>query len=65
MDNVFSYFLSVAILATFAVVAVGIISMAVHGDFYMRNANKMMRLRVIFQGIAVAIIAFIAWVETF
>ncbi len=58
-------FLGLALLATLAVVAVGIISMAVHGDFYMRNANKMMRLRVIFQGIAVAIIALLGFLATF
>ncbi len=65
MDTVLSIFLGLAMLATLAVVAVGIISFGVHGDFYMRNANKIMRLRVIMQGIAVAIVAFIGFLATF
>ena len=49
-------------LAVLVVIAVGIISSAVHGDFYMRNSNKLMRMRVIFQGIAVAVGAFAGFV---
>ncbi len=55
------YLLGFAMLATLAVLAVGVISFGVHGDFYMRNANKLMRLRVIMQGIAVAILALIVY----
>ena len=61
MDWVLSILLGFAMLATVAVLAVGVISFGVHGDFYMRNANKLMRLRVIFQGIAVAIFALIGY----
>lgn len=56
-----SYLLGFAMLATLAVLAVGVISFGVHGDFYMRNANKLMRLRVIMQGLAVAILALIVY----
>jgi len=56
-----SYLLGFAMLATLAVLAVGVISFGVHGDFYMRNANKLMRLRVIMQGVAVAILALIVY----
>ena len=45
--------------ATLVVLATGIISFALHGDFYLRNANKLMRMRVIAQGIAIAIFALI------
>ncbi len=65
MDTVLSIFLGLAMLATLAVVAVGIISFGVHGSFYMRNANKIMRLRVIFQGVAIAIVALIGFLATF
>ena len=65
MDTLLSILLGLAMLATLALVAVGIISFGVHGDFYMRNANKIMRLRVIMQGIAVAIVALIAFLATF
>ena len=61
METVLSILLGFAMLATLAVLAVGVISFGVHGDFYMRNANKIMRLRVIFQGIAVAIFALIGY----
>ncbi len=61
MDTMLSYLLGFAMLATLAVLAVGVISFGVHGDFYMRNANKLMRLRVIMQGLAVAILALIVY----
>ena len=65
MDTVLSILLGLAMLATLAVVAIGIISFGVHGDFYMRNANKIMRLRVIFQGVAVAIVASLGLLAAF
>ncbi len=65
MDTVLSIFLGLAMLATLAVVAIGIISFGVHGDFYMRNANKIMRLRVIMQGVAVAIFVLIGLLAAF
>ncbi len=61
MDTMLSYLLGFAMLATLAVLAVGVISFGVHGDFYMRNANNLMRLRVIMQGLAVAILALIVY----
>ncbi|NQV82203.1 MAG: twin transmembrane helix small protein [Rhodospirillales bacterium] len=59
METLLSIILGLAMFATVAVLATGVISFAVHGDFYLRNANKLMRWRVIIQGIAVAIFAFI------
>jgi hypothetical protein len=59
METLLSYLLGLAMFATVAVLATGIISFAVHGEFYIRNANKLMRLRVLMQGIAVAIFALI------
>ena len=58
MNTVIAILIGLAMLATLVAVAVGIISSAVHGDFYMRNANNLMRMRVIFQGIAVGVVAF-------
>jgi len=51
------FLLGAAMFATLAVVVVGIISFAVHGKFYKRNSNKMMRMRVLFQAIAMVIFA--------
>ena len=59
METALSYLLGLAMFATLVVLATGIISFALHGDFYLRNANKLMRMRVIMQGIAVAIFALI------
>ncbi|MBL4690252.1 MAG: HIG1 domain-containing protein [Rhodospirillales bacterium] len=59
METALSYLLGLAMFATLVVLATGIISFALHGDFYLRNANKLMRMRVIAQGIAVAIFALI------
>lgn len=45
----------VAVIATAAVLIVliiGLVSMMRGGDFNDRNANRLMRLRVIFQGVA-------------
>ena len=61
METVLPYLLGVAMFATVAVLATGIISFAVHGDFYLRHANNLMRMRVILQGIAVAIFALIVF----
>ena len=52
----------IAMVATIAVVIVGVVSFATHGDWYTENANKMMRVRVIVQGFALALIAVVAWV---
>lgn len=57
MDTVLTYLLGFAMLATVAILAVGVISFGVHGDFYLRHANHLMRARVAMQGIAVAILA--------
>ncbi|MBC8339627.1 MAG: twin transmembrane helix small protein [Rhodospirillales bacterium] len=61
METVLPYLLGAAMLATLAVLATGIIGFAVHGDFYLRHANNLMRMRVIMQGIAVAVLALIVF----
>ncbi|MBT3306993.1 MAG: hypothetical protein HN377_10985 [Alphaproteobacteria bacterium] len=59
MEILLSILLSLALFATVVVLATGIISFAVHGEFYLRNANKLMRLRVLAQGVAITIFAII------
>lgn len=61
MDTLLSYFLGFAMVATLVVLVVGIVSFAVHGRFYQKNANKLMRARVILQGLALAIFGLITW----
>ncbi|NQV45841.1 MAG: HIG1 domain-containing protein [Rhodospirillales bacterium] len=61
MDTFLSFSLGAAMLATLAVLVVGVVSFAVHGRFYVKNANKLMRARVVMQGIALLIFALIMW----
>ncbi|MHC8508650.1 MAG: HIG1 domain-containing protein [Rhodospirillales bacterium] len=48
-----------AMLATFVVLVIGVVSFAVNGRFYQKNANRLMRLRVIMQGLALLVFALI------
>ncbi|MEE8350689.1 MAG: twin transmembrane helix small protein [Rhodospirillales bacterium] len=49
--------LGLAMAVTLVVLIIGIVSFGVHGEFYKRHANNLMRARVVFQGVAVAIFA--------
>jgi len=52
MEPIFSFLMGAAMFFTLLVLVIGIVSFGVYGDFYRRNSNKLMRLRVIFQGLA-------------
>lgn len=41
-------------LATLVTLGIGVVGMGKGGDFNRRNSNKLMRLRVLFQGLAIA-----------
>ena len=43
-------------IAAAVVLVVGVIAMAVNGKFNKKNSNNLMRLRVLFQSIALAIV---------
>jgi len=62
MENFLGLFLGLGVLATVVVLVIGILSFAVHGPFYQKHANHLMRLRVLFQGIAVATLAMIVYI---
>ena len=47
--------------ATQAVVVVGVIAMAVNGKLNKNHSNKLMRLRVLFQAIAIFVFVVIVW----
>ena len=47
--------------ATLAVVVVGVIAMAVNGKLNKNHSNKLMRLRVLFQAIAIFVLVVIVW----
>ena len=46
---------------TLAVVVVGVIAMAVNGKLNKNHSNKLMRLRVLFQAIAIFVFVVIVW----
>ena len=47
--------------ATLAVVVIGVIAMAVNGKLNKNHSNKLMRLRVLFQAIAIFVFVLIIW----
>mgnify|MGYP002009570152 FL=1 len=47
--------------ATLAVVIIGVIAMAVNGKLNKSHSNKLMRLRVLFQAIAILVFVIIVW----
>ena len=57
MSGFFTILVIIAMIATLAVVVVGVISMARGGAFNKRNANKLMRLRIGLQ--ATALLCFV------
>ena len=48
-------------VAAFLVVVVGVIAMAVNGKLNKNHSNKLMRLRVLFQAIAIFVFVVIVW----
>ena len=55
------FILVLFMLATFAVVIVGVIAMAVNGKLNKNHSNKLMRLRVLFQAVAILVFVIIVW----
>ena len=48
-------------VATLFVVVIGVIAMAVNGKLNKNHSNKLMRLRVLFQAIAILVFVIIIW----
>jgi phosphatidylglycerophosphate synthase len=57
MESAFPWLVILAVGATLAVLIVGVVSMLRQGGFNARHSNRMMRLRVIFQFVAIMLIA--------
>ncbi len=62
MPDTLTILLFVAMGITLVVLFTGLISMARGGEFNRKNSNRLMRLRVVFQGIAVLILLLLAFV---
>ncbi|MDX2222383.1 MAG: twin transmembrane helix small protein [Rhodospirillaceae bacterium] len=54
--SVLNALIGVALLAVFAVLATGLVSFVVGGEFNRKYANKLMRLRVATQAVAVLLL---------
>ena len=52
-STLIAIFAAAAVVAVLVVLFIGLLSMFRGGEFNDRNANRLMRMRVIFQGIAV------------
>jgi predicted membrane protein len=59
--DVFSFLIPAALLAVAAVLGVGIYSLFRGGDFGRSYSNKLMRLRVVMQALAVAVLMAAVW----
>lgn len=62
MSHALTILLFVAMGITLIVLFTGLISMARGGEFDRKNANRLMRLRVLFQGIAILIFLLLVFV---
>ena len=59
--DIFDVLIPAALVAVAAVLAFGIYSLFRGGDFARSNSNKLMRLRVVMQAVAVAVLMAAAW----
>ena len=62
MDPFLAFLLGAAMLGTLLVLVIGVVSFAVHGEFYKKNSNKLMCLRVLLQGLALLFFAILLFV---
>ena len=62
MNPFLAFLLGAAMLGTLLVLVIGVVSFAVHGEFYKKNSNKLMRLRVLLQGLALLFFAILLFV---
>lgn len=61
MDTLFTLAVPIAILVVFVILCFGIYSLMRGGEFARSNSNKLMRLRVIAQFIAIVILMAALW----
>ena len=58
------YLMLIFMLLALLMVVIGIIAMALNNNFYKTNSNKLMRMRVLFQGITLILLAIVVWLST-
>ena len=57
LKDILPYLIGFALFAVLAVLATGIVAMFRGGEFNAKYSNKLMRWRVIMQGVAIALLA--------
>ena len=62
-STVLPFVLIVSMVLALLMVVVGVIAMAKNGNFNKKHSNKLMRMRVLFQGIAVLVFAAIIYLS--
>ena len=62
--DVFSYLIPLALTAVVVVLAFGIYALFRGGDFGRSYSNKLMRLRVVMQAVAIAVLMGAVWWRT-
>ncbi|MEW5704303.1 MAG: twin transmembrane helix small protein [Pseudomonadota bacterium] len=64
LAHILPYFVGLALLATLAVLATGVVAMFRGGAFNAKYSNKLMRWRVILQGVAIALLGLMFYFST-
>ena len=59
--DIFSFLIPASLLAVATVLAIGIYSLFRGGDFGRSYSNKLMRLRVVMQALAIAVLVGAVW----
>ena len=62
-STVLPFVLVVSMVLALLMVVVGVIAMAKNGNFNKKHSNKLMRMRVLFQGIAFLVFAAIIYLS--
>jgi hypothetical protein len=62
-STVLPFVLIVSMVLALLMVVVGVIAMAKNGNFNKKHSNKLMRMRLLFQGIAVLVFAAIIYLS--
>ena len=62
-STVLPFVLVVSMILALLMVVVGVIAMAKNGNFNKKHSNKLMRMRILFQGIAVLVFAAIIYLS--
>lgn len=65
MESVFNVLLGLALVAVVAVLAAGLVAFIAGGEFNRKYANKLMRLRVAAQAVAVVLLLALLLLRTF